>query len=83
VTISATDVRFDDDSMTVALSDGRALTVPLVWFPRLLEATPTQRDAVEISPFGLHWEEIDEDVSIEGLLAGRRDRTTAATTVAE
>ncbi len=73
--ISATAVRFDDNSMWVDLSDGRTLGVPYAWFPRLLNATPKQREAVEIGRFGLHWEDIDEDISIAGLLAGRRDRT--------
>ena len=75
VMISATAVRFDDNSMWVELSDGRTLGVPYAWFPRLLNATAKQREAVEIGRFGLHWEDIDEDVSITGLLAGRRDQT--------
>jgi hypothetical protein len=73
--VSATAVRFDDNSMWVDLSDGRTLGVPYAWFPRLLSATPKQREAVEIGRFGLHWEDIDEDISIVGLLAGRRDQT--------
>lgn len=73
--VKAEAVRFDRDSMTVDLSDGRGLSVPLAWFPRLLHATPAQREKVAISTRGLHWEELDEDISIEGLLAGRRDRT--------
>ena len=73
--IGASAVRFDDNSMWVDLSDGRTLGVPYAWFPRLLNATPKQREAVEIKRFGLHWEEIDEDISIAGLLAGRRDQT--------
>ncbi len=73
--ISATAVRFDDNSMWVELSDGGALGVSYAWFPRLLNATPKQREEVEIGRFGLHWEEIDEDISVEGLLAGRRDGT--------
>jgi hypothetical protein len=72
---SAKAVRFDDNSMWVELSDGRTLGVPYAWFPRLLNATPAQREVVEIGRFGLHWEDIDEDISIAGLLAGRRDRT--------
>jgi len=55
------------------LSDGRTIGVPYAWFPRLLNANSRQREAVEIGHFGLHWEEIDEDISIAGLLAGRRD----------
>ncbi|ESZ88028.1 MAG: hypothetical protein Q27BB25_06100 [Blastomonas sp. CACIA14H2] len=61
--------------MWVNLSDGRTLGVPLVWFPRLLDATPEQRAAVTLSPRGLHWEEIDEDISVAGLIAGRGDQT--------
>ena len=72
---SARAVRFDDSSMWVDLSDGRTLGVPYAWFPRLLNATPAQREAVEIGRFGLHWEDIDEDISVAGLLAGRRDQT--------
>src|SRR5271157_4776757 len=73
--ISATAVRFDEDSMWVELSDGRTLGVPYAWFPRLLNATSKQREAVEIGRFGLHWAELDEDISIAGLLAGRCDQT--------
>ena len=68
-------VRFDEFSFWVELEDGRTLGVPLAWFPRLLHATPQQRDAVELSRVGLHWEELDEDISVEGLLAGRGDRS--------
>ena len=73
--ISATAVWFDEESMWVELSDGRVLGVPYAWFPRLLNATPRQRQAVEIRRFGLHWDAIDEDISISGLLAGRRGQT--------
>ncbi len=68
-------VRFDDDSMWIDLEDGRTLGVPLAWFPRLLHATPAQLSAVEMSRAGLHWEDLDEDISITGLLAGRGDQT--------
>jgi Protein of unknown function (DUF2442)/Uncharacterized protein conserved in bacteria (DUF2188) len=61
--------------MTVELTDGRALSVPLAWFPRLLQATSAQRAQVEVSRLGLHWEQLDEDISIAGLLAGRGDIT--------
>lgn len=73
MSISAESVRFDEDSMWVGLSDGRVIGVPLAWFPRLLAATPEARAAVEISAFGLHWEALDEDISVAGLLAGRGD----------
>lgn len=68
-------VRFDDAQMWVELDDGRTLGIPLVWFPRLLRATPEKRLDFFLSPSGLHWEEIDEDISIAGLLAGRGDQT--------
>ena len=68
-------VRFDSDSFWVDLEDGRTLGVPLVWFPRLLHGTPEQRAKVELSRAGLHWDELDEDISIAGLLAGRGDMT--------
>lgn len=73
MTISAESLRFDEDTMWVALSDGRTLGVPLVWFPRLLHAQPAEREAFTISPNGLHWEALDEDISLSGLIAGRGD----------
>jgi hypothetical protein len=69
--------------MWVQLSDGRTLGVPLAWFPRLLHATPAQRAACRISRRGLHWEELDEDISITGLLAGDGDQTRRAAAAAE
>jgi Protein of unknown function (DUF2442) len=75
MTISATAVRFDEHTMWVELSDGRTLGVPLAWFPRLLRATAAERERVEISRLGLHWEDLDEDISIAGLFAGRGDQT--------
>jgi Protein of unknown function (DUF2442) len=75
MTVSATSVRFDEHTMWVELTDGRTLGVPLAWFPRLLHATPEQREQVELSCVGLHWEVLDEDISIAGLLAGRGDVT--------
>jgi hypothetical protein len=71
----ATDVRFDEDQMWVELEDGRTLGIPLAWFPRLLHGAPEQRAEVTISATGLHWETLDEDISIGGLLAGRGDLT--------
>ena len=78
MTISAERVHFDDDTMWVHLSDGRILGVPLAWFPRLLNATPEQRGAVTISAFGLHWEALDEDISVPALLAGEGGAHVAA-----
>ena len=75
--ISAKAVRFDDVTMWVELDDGRTVGVPLAWFPRLLYATPAKREQCRIGATGqgLHWEELDEDISVEGLLAGRGDMT--------
>ncbi len=66
------DVQLTDDTLTVSLRDGRAISVPLVWYPRLLSATPAQRRNWKIAGggYGIHWPEIDEDLSTEGLLRG-------------
>jgi hypothetical protein len=68
--ISALSVSFDQESMWVELTDGRTLGIPLARFPRLLHATPAQRKRVELNRAGLHWDEIDEDISVAALLAG-------------
>ena len=75
-------VRFDDNSMWVDLADGRVIAAPLAWFPRLLHATPEQRARIELSPRGIHWEELDEDISVAGLLAGAGDVTQKMQTAA-
>jgi len=66
------DVRFDGDTMSVDLEDGRTITVPLEWYPRLGRATPEQRSNWQIAGagYGIHWPEIDEDLGVEGLLRG-------------
>jgi hypothetical protein len=66
------DVRFGEGSLTVALADGRSVTAPLAWYPRLLHATPEQRGNWEVigAGFGVHWPDVDEDLSVEGLLKG-------------
>ena len=65
-------VEFNDDALSVALMDGRVITVPLVWYPRLLDATDAERNNWQISGggYGIHWPDIDEDLSTEGLLRG-------------
>ena len=64
-------VTFDDITMHVQLTDGRTVSVPLLWFPRLHAARPQQRLRVEIGGGrGRHWDELDEDVAVAGLLAG-------------
>ena len=74
----AVSVDFDDDQMWVRLEDGRTLGIPIAWFPRLLHGSPADRRAVSISPSGLHWEVLNEDISIAGLIAGRGDMTRTA-----
>jgi hypothetical protein len=66
------DVQFTADAFSVRLMDGRTISVPLVWFPRLLHATDAQRKNWQVSGggYGIHWPEIDEDLSTEGLLRG-------------
>ena len=65
-------VRFTEDTISVDLLDGRTIVVPLAWYPKLLEATPEQRENWKVSGagFGIHWPDIDEDLSTEGLLRG-------------
>lgn len=68
----AIDVGIDDDNLTVDLADGRRLTVPLAWFPRLLHASVDQRRNWRLlgDGQGIHWPDIDEDLSVSGLLRG-------------
>jgi hypothetical protein len=68
--------------MWVELSDGRVLGVPLASFPRLLHASASNRKKVRLSSRGLHWDVLDEDISIAGLLAGMGDHTTRHTAAA-
>ena len=73
----ATKLAFDENTFSVYLADGRILNVPLAFFPRLLHAEPSQRERYELSGggTGIHWDELDEDISVEGLLLGVGDRT--------
>lgn len=66
------EVAVDDDTLSVLLVDGRTISVPLAWYPRLLKATPAQRQNWQIAGggYGLHWPELDEDLNTEGLLRG-------------
>ena len=70
---NAASVTITDDALTVELSDGRTLSVSLAWFPRLLHAIPAERANWRFigKGQGIHWEDIDEDISIENLLAGK------------
>ncbi len=76
----ANKVSFDADNMWIELADGRQLGIPLAYFPRLLDATEAQRNDCIISGggTGLHWEELDEDISVKSLLLGIGDRTRPA-----
>jgi len=69
----AESVSVTDDTLSVNLSDGRTILVPTAWYPRLLHATPKEREKWRLTGrgHGIHWEDIDEDISIEGLLAGK------------
>jgi Protein of unknown function (DUF2442) len=66
------EVEVTEDVLSVRLMDGRTISVPLVWYPRLLNATEAQRENWQIigGGYGIHWEDIDEDLSTEGLLRG-------------
>ena len=75
MTTSAKHVRFDENIMWVELDDARILGIPLVWFPKLLRATKAELENYELSRRGIHWDALDEDISIDGLLAGQGDVT--------
>ena len=70
---TAENVTITFDALTVNLSDGRSITVPLAWYPRLINASKSELDNWRLigKGYGIHWEDIDEDISIEGLLLGK------------
>ncbi len=72
--IRVRDVQVGEDELMVSLMDGRTITVPLAWYPRLFAGTLAQRTCWELAGggYGIHWPELDEDLSTEGLLAGAR-----------
>ena len=69
-----------DEALVVDLVDGRTITVPLAWYPRLAHGSPTERSRWRFigEGEGIHWPDLDEDISIEGILAGRRSGETQA-----
>ena len=69
-----TSLDFTDDTLSANLSDGRQITVPLEWYPRLVHATPAERGNYELFGDGryVHWPALDEDISIDGIIAGRK-----------
>ena len=79
--VRAVKVWFDEDNIWLGLEDGRQISAPLAFYPRLLNATKEQREDYEIigPGIGIHWEDIDEDLSVEGIVLGRKDRTSRRT----
>ena len=77
---NAIDVLVTEDTLSVELSDGRTISVPIEWFPRLTHASAAQRANWRIigKGEGIHWQDLDEDISVEGLLAGRPSRESQA-----
>ena len=78
--VFAQSVAFTEDAITVFLDDGRSISVPLAWYPRLLAGTLEERNHYELigDGEGIHWPDLDEDISVEGLLAGRRSAESDA-----
>ena len=73
-------VEVTDDTLTVDLEDGRTISVPIGWYPRLAHGTMSERQNVQISGagYGLHWPDLDEDIGVEGLLLGKKSTESAA-----
>ena len=73
-------VTANDEALIVDLADGRTITVPLAWFPRLAHGTPAERANWRLigGGVGIHWPDLDEDISVESLLTGRRSGETQA-----
>ena len=76
----AVGVRATGDTLTVELNDGRTISAPLAWYPRLLHATPEERENWRLigKGQGIHWNDLDEDISVENLLAGRHSGESQA-----
>jgi hypothetical protein len=76
----ALDVAVTEDTLVVTLHDGRVISVPVSWYPRLEHATPAERKSWELigAGLGIHWPEVDEDISVEALLAGKRSNESDA-----
>ena len=73
-------VAIGDDTLTVDLEDGRTISVPIGWYPRLAHGTPAERAHFEVSGagYGIHWPDLDEDIGVEGLLLGKRSLESPA-----
>lgn len=76
--VPARNVNVSDDALMVDLADGRTIAVPLAWFPRLAHGTPAERANLRLigGGQGIHWPDLDEDISVESLLAGRKSGET-------
>ena len=66
------DVWFAEERLYVRLHDGRSIGIPLWWYPRLLKASAKERESFELSPMGVHWPDIDEDISVESMIRGSK-----------
>jgi uncharacterized protein DUF2442 len=75
--LRARSVEFEGTELVVTLYDGRRIATPLDWYPRLARATPEQRAHYEIMPMGIHWPDVDEDLSVSGMFKGNRVRSDA------
>jgi hypothetical protein len=77
---NAMNILVTEDTLTVDLSDGRTISVPVAWFPRLLHATPEERKNWRLigNGSGIHWDDLDEDISVENLLAGKQSGESQA-----
>jgi hypothetical protein len=67
-----------EDVLSVELSDGRTISAPIAWFPRLLHGTPKERANFELGHFGIHWPDLDEDIPVDGLLRGEKSGESMA-----
>lgn len=74
------EVKVTDDTLTVDLEDGRTISVPIGWYPRLAYGVPDERSNIQISGggYGIHWPDLDEDIGVEGLLVGRKSMESRA-----
>ena len=76
--VQATKIVVSDDLLIVDLIDGRQVSAPIVWYPRLVHGTPAERNRYQIGHYGIHWPDLDEDISIKGLLLGNKSGESQA-----
>lgn len=74
------DITVTDDTLSVDLEDGRTISVPIGWYPRLAHGTPTERSKFQLAGagYGIYWPDLDEDIGVEGLLLGKRSMESSA-----